>query len=131
LGQGHKPNFSFPPENDLGAIEYYHPQSPYMPGMQWMSTAKGMIKKACHESLQRVRPAWPQPFCDARSVYSVREHDKMATYRRKSASAKAGKAASGFFQHSHLLNLTSTRHPGHIAETREIALHEKSYSNLP
>ena len=37
---------------------------------------------------------------DARSVLPVREHDKMATCLRVAASAKAGNAAGGFFQHS-------------------------------
>ncbi len=37
---------------------------------------------------------------DARSVHGVREHGKMATCLRVAASAKAGNAAGGFFQHS-------------------------------
>ncbi len=39
------------------------------------------------------------PF-DARSVHPVREHGKRATCLRVAASAKAGNAAGGFFQHS-------------------------------
>ena len=42
---------------------------------------------------------------DARSVLPVREHDKIATCLRVAASAKAGNAAGGFFQHSHLVNV--------------------------
>jgi hypothetical protein len=37
---------------------------------------------------------------DARSVLPVHEHNKIATCLREAASAKAGNAAGGFFQHS-------------------------------
>jgi hypothetical protein len=39
---------------------------------------------------------------DAGSVHGVREHGKMATCLPVAASAKAGNAAGGFFQHSHM-----------------------------
>ena len=47
------------------------------------------------------RSRWGSPLFDARSVLSVREHGKRATCLRVAASAKAGNAAGGFFQHSH------------------------------
>jgi hypothetical protein len=50
-----------------------------------------MVKKVAQQGRSRF---------DARSVLSVREHGKRATCLRVAASAKAGNAAGGFFQHS-------------------------------
>jgi len=66
------------------------------------------IARKCPRCDRRQQPReWSKKFVqqgrslfDARSVLSVREHDKMATYLRVAASAKAGNAAGGFFQHS-------------------------------
>jgi hypothetical protein len=70
-----------------------------MPEVRSASVAKGMVKKACPRE-GGGPSSKAAAFFDARSVLSVREHDKTATCLRVAASAKAGNAAGGFFQHS-------------------------------
>ena len=69
---------------------------------------------------------------DARSVQGVREHGKMATCLREAAPAKAGNAAGGFFQHSHIG--LSTTHKGYhrssLPEQRIAQQHSQLCENL-
>jgi len=73
------------------AAEYYHSHCPYMPEVRSTSAAKGMVKKFVQQS---------RSLFDARSVLSVREHDKMARTPLAAFSNIPIKDSEGFKTHT-------------------------------
>ena len=87
-----------------------------MPKRRQPSLAGGNVKKS---------PSSKAAAILTRGAYiEVHEHGKMATCLRVAASAKAGNAAGGIFQHSHILNAKKRFYPRVLGVMGREALRE-------